>query len=337
MKQLMVYLIILCTFFMTLCKATAFEIGVNIHVATFPGNTISLMETLRKYNIDSIRVDYSWSGVEKSKGIYTIPYEKLDSAITTSLNEGVTPLVILNYGNQYYKSNTGGHKNIRLSTVQEVKGFMAYSNWVTKHLGKKKIIYEIWNEWNHSQPKIDSNGIDSAKSYVLLVKQVSAIIKKNNPDAIVIAGGFNPMSRKELAWGEKIVSLGILSYIDGLSIHPYDWTYKKIPNTAESFNKLRIAHDGLVSVSGNQKVDFYITEVGVSSFSKILFPEKKIGEYLLSYYKQASQTPFIKGVWWYCFVNKGNDLNDFESNFGLLDQNGTPKISAEYLQMLSIH
>ncbi|WP_320157145.1 cellulase family glycosylhydrolase [Klebsiella pneumoniae] len=180
--------------------------------------------------------------------------------------------MILNYGNSNYKENTGGHKNIRLSSDEEIEGFINYVDWVSKHFGKKKIIFEIWNEWNHSKPKYNNNSLESALDYVALVKKSSAIIKRNNPNAIIIAGGFNPLSRKEMNWGKEIVLNGIMTYVDGLSIHPYDWTHKQITPANISLDKIRKAHDELLSYSSGHEVNLYITEVGVSSFSKNLLP-----------------------------------------------------------------
>lgn len=76
----------------------------------------------------------------EKKGVYKIPDSKLENAIQLGIKEGVTPLIILNYGNSNYKENTGGHKNIRLSSDEEIEGFINYVDWVSKHFGKKKII-----------------------------------------------------------------------------------------------------------------------------------------------------------------------------------------------------
>ncbi|EPJ0135680.1 hypothetical protein ACTBIB_005190 [Klebsiella pneumoniae] len=315
-------------------NANAFNSGMNVHPATFPNEPFVLLQTLKKYNIDSFRVDYSWQGVEKKKGVYKIPDSKLENAIQLGIKEGVTPLIILYYGNSNYKENTGGHKNIRLSSDEEIEGFINYVDWVSKHFGKKKIIFEIWNEWNHSKPKYNNNSLESALDYVALVKKSSAIIKRNNPNAIIIAGGFNPLSRKEMNWGKEIVLNGIMTYVDGLSIHPYDWTHKQITPANISLDKIRKAHDELLSYSSGHEVNLYITEVGVSSFSKNLFTDTDIGQYLVSYYIEAKKNNFIKGVWWYCFVNKGTDPSDFESNFGILNVDGSPKPAASFLYSL---
>lgn len=134
--------------------------------------------------------------------------------------------------------------------------------------------------------------------------------------------------------GKEIVLNGIMTYVDGLSIHPYDWTHKQITPANISLDKIRKAHDELLSYSSGHEVNLYITEVGVSSFSKNLFTDTDIGQYLVSYYIEAKKNNFIKGVWWYCFVNKGTDPSDFESNFGILNVDGSPKPAAIFLYSL---
>jgi hypothetical protein len=66
----------------------------------------------------------------------------------------------------------------------------------------------------------------SAESYFNLVKQASLAIKKIT-DAIILAGGFNPLNNSQTPWVEHLLELGILNYIDGFSIHPYS---NNLPN-----------------------------------------------------------------------------------------------------------
>ncbi|MCP6014344.1 hypothetical protein NL362_27715, partial [Klebsiella pneumoniae] len=88
---------------------------------------------------------------------------------------------------------------------------------------------EIWNEWTIATGMVKyRNQVPSANVYYNLVKKTSEVIKRNDPNAIILAGSINPLDLRaryidvnDWKWFEQLVNLGILNYIDGVSLHTY--------------------------------------------------------------------------------------------------------------------
>ncbi|HCD5421666.1 TPA: hypothetical protein NBX29_005409, partial [Klebsiella pneumoniae] len=91
----------------------------------------------------------------------------------------------------------------------------------------------------------------TAKGYFEIVKRVSHIIKENDPNAIILAGSFNPLTDSDNAWFYELIELGILDYIDGISIHPYSYKNENIQlRTAEAnLNAIDQFYDKLTNIA----------------------------------------------------------------------------------------
>ncbi|HBV9505161.1 TPA: hypothetical protein MD974_005329, partial [Klebsiella pneumoniae] len=106
-----------------------------------------------------------------------------------------------------------------------------YVEWTARHLKGKVKYYEIWNEWTIGTGiKKDGKIPPSVDDYYNLVKLTSATIRKEDPNAIILAGSINPLSDKprfigvsDEQWITALIKKGMLEYIDGISLHPYSY------------------------------------------------------------------------------------------------------------------
>jgi hypothetical protein len=312
--------------FMSKVQAEEFNVGVGVHPDGFYGTPEEFISLLKKYNINSLRTDYKWSLVEKVKGEYKAPDNKTEKVLDIAYTNGVNPIVILDYGNEIY----GKGKPV---TDEQISAFSRYAAWTVRHFKGKAAVFEVWNEWSNRVVP-DANSDESARNYVRLVRAVSKVIKKENPQAIVIAGSFNPMDYIDLRWGKQLIKLGILNDVDGLSIHPYTWGSRRASTPEINMKMLEKTQQELMDIAKRKsEIPFYITEMGFPSTEKNpVLSQQEIASYAYHYILLSKKKNYIKGVWWYDFINDGNNKNYREHNFGILNRDLSEKASADAIK-----
>lgn len=270
---------------------------------------------LNKYQFSSYRSGFRWRQVEKQKGVYKIPDEKLIQFVNQSLQTGMTPLLVLGNTNALYG-------NTKPTSDEQIKAFDGFTAWNVDQFPGRKIIYEIYNEWWHDDMKMHSASYDtmSAMKYMSLIKSTSKVIRDHNPNAIIIAGSINPLSIRHVNWLDVMFREGLLKYVDGVSIHPYS-----TDSPADNFAVLDKFEDHLKTMNKGRQVDIYITEMGYSdSLRGRLLPFQQ-KNYTKQYFNLANKREFIKGIWWYSLQDQVVPGNSYESNFGLFDSQGNEK------------
>ncbi|CAI1666216.1 cellulase family glycosylhydrolase [Serratia proteamaculans] len=298
----------------------AFYPGVGVHPNEFKGSAEELIMLMKKYDIKSFRTDYPWSKVELQKGVLESSKDTTDKIINIAKGNGISPLIILDYGNKNY----GGGKPV---TPEALDAFVNYATWTARHFKGKAEIFEVWNEWSHRTGKSqDAVGEVSAEAYFQLVKATSLAVKKENPKAIVIAGGFNPLDNADKSWGVMLVKLGILNYIDGISLHPYSYQNRTVADPNFNLKRIDLYQDELSQIVG-RKIPFYITEVGYPAYNGgANLSDAEVAQYAYEYITAASQMNYVAGVWWYDFIDDGVDKNNREYNFGILNNDLSEKL-----------
>ncbi|MCF8601175.1 hypothetical protein L2I46_26225 [Klebsiella sp. 2019SCSN059] len=283
-----------------------FEIGMCVHVDKYELSSEKIVTYLKRYNITSVRIDYPWRLVEKTRGIYQPASEKLDNFIALAEKNNINVLIILDYGNVLY----GGGKPY---TEEQVKAFSDYAAWVTIHFKKYHPTYEIWNEWSVQKYHSDELLVKSAIAYLNLVKKSSKRIKEEDAESNVIAGSFITSFSWDWAWAKYLSNHGLLDYVDGVSLHPYNYAMKSIPSAEQSINDITTFKK---SVFGEKHVDLFITEYGFPHDKNSVKNISNLSNYMNDYMHFASKTKYIKGVWFYELIDEVYDKPN--PNFGLL-------------------
>ncbi|MBS0857095.1 MULTISPECIES: cellulase family glycosylhydrolase [unclassified Tatumella] len=301
----------------------AFYLGVGIHPEN---NRISASKTLYligKYKLNSLRMDYKWSQVELRKGVFNPPSEISDDVIEKAIEKKITPIIILDYGNKIYNISKPVSDN-------DILLFTNYAVWVAQHFKNKNVIFEIWNEWDQSKPRSYSQSEISAKQYAKLIKAVYTAIKPINPRSIVIAGSFNPTKSEEIKFGKYLINKGVLNYVDGISIHTYNFNQNRILSYQENINRIDEFYKWMESKGETKPI--YITEFGVSIYGNSTITDKEVIDYAKSYVSLSKEKDYIRGVWWYDLINDGDDKMNGENNFGILNSNLEEKNIANFLK-----
>jgi len=284
-------------------EAAAFYVGVGTHIDR--QNVAADFDAIGRLGANSFRDDLFWNQTELQKNVYTLPHA-IEQAINVANKRGVKPLIILDYGNKLYD---GGNKPV---TADGLRAFSQFAAQMAKQLKGKVVFYEIWNEWDHS-----GKPTTSSEAYLELVKAASFAIREVDPNIKILAGAVTTAGIQN-GWDVRLVQLGVLHYVDGISLHPYVHCAKDrtpeawIRFVKESMDKLGKANGSLVPV--------YITEMGWPTYDgKCGVSQDIAGQYTARALFLARTLPMIKGMWIYDIKDDGDDIAEMEYNFGLLD------------------
>lgn len=293
--------------------------GVSTHFAQNKTKAEFFKNLIGSASFNSIRDEIYWHDVEKEKGVFQLTGKAKLSVdmINMSAAKGMTPLVVLDYGNKHYDGGDQPYSD------EGRHAFGRYCGWIVNQLSENVTHFEIWNEWNHGMGSVPPRKFGNPSDYVKLTKSCSEEIQKARPNATIL-GGAVTNDWGEWPWLTQAIHEGLLNHVSGVSAHIYSFLIKD-PNKQEEFIANRI--DSLNRILGKHaKKDIYITEIGwpnhkgageTSHESAATFLSRTI--LLTQQYKE------IKGVWIYELKDGGLDKSDKEHNFGLFDYKESPK------------
>lgn len=296
-----------------------FVLGVATHLTRQPRPIDQNLDALAAAGVMSLRDDAGWGRVERERGVLKIPAQ-WDEVIDGAVKRGIEPLLILDYGNNFYD---GGGKP---TSAEGIAAFVRYAQFLAQHFKGRVKRYEVWNEWNHGPGNVSPA---SADAYLRLVKAVHAGVKQVDPEAEIIAGAITPVGIRE-GFLTRLVEQGVLDHSDAISLHPYN------TRNAENWARwMKQVGDDLERLAG-RPVRVYLTELAWPAHQgKGGISEQAQAENLVRMFLLAKTLPFIKGIWWYDLQNDGPDPKNREHNFGLLDHELRPKPAYLALQQFS--
>lgn len=281
-------------------RAAPFVVGIGTSIHD-PREIDAAMAEL---GVRSMRLDAPWATIESIPGRYYVP-EWLGRAVDSARAHGVEPLLILAYGHPAY----GGDKP---RSAAAIDAFARYSAFVVRHFAGRVRRFDLWNEWDAHTGRTTPG---SADDYVALARRVYPAIKAANPEAVVLSGGISSYGLAR-GWVERFVELGGPAYVDGISVHPYNFVERKTPEDA--ITELDRVH-ALVAGAGRE-LPIYVTEMGYPSHTgRGGMSVDASAAYLARFMLLAAARPYVAGVWWYCLRDQGTERDNKEHNFGVLD------------------
>lgn len=294
--------------------------GANTHFGQRKGDVPRTFDLMSKAGIKWLRDEISWGACEPTKGQIRIP-EWADLYMEQAVAHGVTPLILFDYGNQFYD----GGLSPTSDEAQEAFGRYCYalvSHF--KHLCKH---WEVYNEPNIGfwKPKPDP------AAYARLLRVAYTAAKKADPTCTVVGVC---TAGTDLRYIEEVLKRDGMKYMDALSIHPY--RYPRSPEDSNFVGEVTGAHELMARYGGGDK-KLWLTEVGWPTHQdKRGVTEEVSGNYLVRMYVQALSLPFVERVLWYDMQNDGTDATYNEHNFGLIRwQSFAPKQNYIAYRMLT--
>ena len=284
--------------------------GVNIHFTGDPRDLDLIAEAGFKF----IRMDLSWSGIERQKAVYNFERTGYDALTEGCTKRGIRILYILDYSNNLYESDSS------VRTEQGRKAFAAFAEAAAKRYAGKGILWEIWNEPNLRQFWNPQPGADD---YCKLVAETAPLVKRADPTGLIVAPATSGIP---LGWLEQCFKQGLLSHIDVLSVHPYR---SKPPETVTADYTALRELIGRYAPAGKQ-IPVISGEWGYSNINwdKNPLSNNQQAQYLTRMFLTNLYQGIAVSIW-YDWKNDGTDPNEREHNFGTVGHDLTPK--AAYL------
>ncbi|MEO8628724.1 MAG: hypothetical protein ABI612_11570 [Betaproteobacteria bacterium] len=287
---------------------TNFHIGVNVHNGLWgPIKQDQAFASYASLGMTSLRQPIMWSWVEKQKGqfIYGPELTNMDKYIRGAKANGIETLLLLCYGNGFYD---GGGMPL---SVEAQDAFARYAGFVATHFKGVVKRYEVWNEWSNG---MGSRGLvtrGDPVAYARLLVKVRIALKAVDPEILVVGGA---IAHFDTVWSRQLFNAGALASMDVYSIHPYN--FPDIPENAILW--LDSLQTSTKLINGGRELPFYISEMGwPNHLATNGISPSLAADYLARFYLLAPMYSFIKGAWWYDYVDDGTDPNSVQHNFGL--------------------
>jgi len=184
---------------------------------------------LADLGIKKVRLQAGWAKCEKVKGVYTWAW--LDSIVFDLPKKGIEPWVNLSYGNPLYgKGET--HLGSKIDTDKVT--MTAWLNWVKAIVVRYKDVVNEWEIWNEP-----NGGHNSAVSYAKLLIPTAELIKKIQPNAVIIGLAEAGIDMQFTEGVLKVLkNENKTSLIDYLCYHPYNFNPDDSYTRVEELYKL---------------------------------------------------------------------------------------------------
>ena len=285
--------------------------GINVHYreSNAQEDYSKSLELLEKLGIKNIRATILYSNIFKSND-YNFSY--YDNWITEASDKNINILLVL-----------GGFNDV-LNNDEKVNKFIDFTRKVMDRYPQVKK-YEILNEPNNTT--YDYYTDEELGCYSKLVKESKSIAQNINKKINIIAGAVansasttsSKLSAQDFL--DRLTEKNGYIYAGGYSYHPYSNSVSNnqehyMKNYLEKYKELFNQYGGFIKN--------YITEYGVTVVSDVTeeIQSKKLLQQtvLMDYY--GVDTDYIYNFW-----NTGTDENNQENNYGLVNNDYTPKLS----------
>jgi hypothetical protein len=290
--------------------------GVNIHFTGEPQD----LDLIRAGGFRVIRMDLSWSGIERQKGVYDFEKAGYDALTAACRKRGIRIIYILDYSNRLYEAEHS------VRTEAGRKAYAAFAEAAAKRYNGQGILWEFWNEPNIKQfwsPQPD------VENYCKLVAEAAPLVRKADPSGVLLAPA---TSNIPFGWLESCFQQGLLQWIDALSVHPYR---PQEPETVgKDYDRLR----RLIEKYAPQGRQIPVIS-GEWGYSNINWDKQRLSdEQQARYLARMFLTNLYQKVpvsIWYDWKNDGPDPNEREHHFGTMSRDLKPKAAYRAAQTLS--
>lgn len=275
-----------------------------------------------------MRVDFAWSNVERTRGQYD--WTDLDRVTAAVDAVGMDVLALPAYTPAWARvPDCEGNK----CAPADADEFARFVTAAVERYGPDLVsAWELWNE-----PNIPAfwKPAPDVEAYAELLQVSAAAVKAVRPDATVLSAGVAPAytdgtSVAPVEFVERLYDLGVMSQVDAVAVHPYSGTSLPLaPGTAEWNTFLQMEQVRAVMVAhGDGDKGVWGTEFGVATGNdrRATSDEQQAAVVAQGLERLRDRTwPWLQVLLVYSLRDSADEPGDWQSGFGLLRHDGTPK------------
>ena len=209
------------------------------------------------------RLQSGWAKTEKEKGTYDFAW--LDYHVKGLKEQSVKPWICLCYGNPVYGSTINLGSGLA-PVVRSEEAFAAWLKYVETTVTRYKASVNEWEIWNEP--------FGQGKDYAVMVLKTAALIKRIQPEAVVLVTAITDKDRVDVL--DALKDANSLDLVDFWAYHPYTGNPDTSYAWVEKSQKLLAAY--------SPKYKLYQGEVGCPS---ILEWTHALAHYPWTEYSQA--------------------------------------------------
>jgi hypothetical protein len=279
-----------------------------------------------------VRMDLDWGTVEIVKGQYDWSY--YDPIMNRLKAKGLRPILILDFNNPLY----GEDYLNAIDTPQEREGFKNFAVAAVKRY--QDLINPIWEIYNEPNRPTFWYPDPSALEYMKLVKVVVPAMRQVKSNLFIIgpavghapsADGTDVVIKVDFGYLESTFALGILGYVNAVSIHPYPDGEPEL--ALGIYDDVRF----LMNMYG-KTLPIISSEWGYSSVAGYL-PGNKLqtqANYLTRMYLINASQKVLSVGYKLEYGSPDREAIDYEKEFGWFDKDGKAKPAyAEVRRMIT--
>ncbi len=301
-------------------------LGVNVHFDPASYTNAELAQLVAA-GFSFVRLDILWNLVEQKKGQYDFSnYERLVSALVA---RGIRVLCILAYNNPLYDSTSSPPSTEVGPHADEVReAFGRFAAAAAETFKGRGVVWEIWNEPDYDrfwQPKPNPD------DYSALAKTAITAIRRADPHATIVAPaliGLEPQYQTAWDFLERCFALGLLEFVDAISVHPYRLGVPESASTDYRRLRMLIAQ---YAPRGKESIPVVSSEWG---YSLTWVSEEQQAAYFVRLFLINLMNDLSLSIW-YDWHDDGPNAKDIEQNFGIIAWNGQPRMAYSAAQTLT--
>jgi len=221
--------------------------------------------------------------------------------------------------------------NIPNPTAKSYDAIERFVSFVAEAARKYNNIIKYWEVWNEPDAKNSwpRSRDPKGKTYAKFLRACYTEIKSINADSQVLIGGLTGSAKNRFWYLSQIYKNKGKNYFDIAAIHPYT-----APDSPEKNNILeKKIEDAAVRLKRNGDVEknIWITELGYptskgSDRRNISLEDQ--ANFLVRSCLIAISHPDVEKIFWHCLRNIGVSKTAMQQNFGLINNDFTPKPAA---------
>jgi hypothetical protein len=281
------------------------------------------ISSMKELGVSWSREEFIWELIEPEKGAFE--WNFYDQAINSLSSSKVNILGIIDYSAPWATEDPN-----RANADKYMPNIDDWKNYIGKIVDRYGSRVKYWQIWNEPNISVFFKPAPNASQYLELLQSAYEVIKQKDPNAQVLMAG---TSGVDVGYLRELKNLGASSYFDILAVHPYSFDFISPPE-GNFLTNMKNAQQ-LASEFGNKSI--WLTEFGWPTNNTGIASEDLQAKYLSRIYLMSYQFPNVKKLFWYDFRNDGDDKNDRENNFGLINRDYTRKKSFyAYKNLISI-